>query len=350
MDQRTRERHPHLQRRRVPGGRDLGPGPDAHPRRLRGPAPHGRQGQGPLRRPRGRARDRRGPHAVDGARSPSPRRPSTPASSSATSTSSRRTSSRSRSIRRSPSPRPRSSTSRTSEWDLHGDLTIHGVTRPVTLKTEYNGQTGRPVGRHPRLLLRRDEDRPRGLGPHLERGARDRRLARGQGDQDRHRGRVGPPGRTDAGQRAHRAESGGGDPASGHLRRGCGYWRATHSSRGDRSMNSFGLYILCFAVPLIIGLAVQGWLRSTFARNSRVPVGSGLTGADVARADPRQQRAPERAGPAVEGRPAQRPLRPAVAAACSSPRPCSPDAPSRRRPSPRTRSGTPSSTPGPTRR
>jgi Zn-dependent membrane protease YugP len=48
-------------------------------------------------------------------------------------------------------------------------------------------------------------------------------------------------------------------------------------------MNTLGLYVLCFAVPLIIGLAVQGWLRSTFARNSRVPVGSGLTGADVAR-------------------------------------------------------------------
>ena len=48
-------------------------------------------------------------------------------------------------------------------------------------------------------------------------------------------------------------------------------------------MNTFTLYILCFAVPLIVGLAVQGWLRSTFARNSRVPVGSGMTGADVAR-------------------------------------------------------------------
>jgi uncharacterized protein len=45
----------------------------------------------------------------------------------------------------------------------------------------------------------------------------------------------------------------------------------------------WSLYILCFGVPLIIGLAVQGWLRSTFARNSRIPVGSGMTGADVAR-------------------------------------------------------------------
>jgi Zn-dependent membrane protease YugP len=43
------------------------------------------------------------------------------------------------------------------------------------------------------------------------------------------------------------------------------------------------LYIICFGVPLILGLAVQGWLRSTFSKNSRVPVGSGMTGAEVAR-------------------------------------------------------------------
>ncbi len=48
-------------------------------------------------------------------------------------------------------------------------------------------------------------------------------------------------------------------------------------------MDTLALYVLCFAVPLIVGLAVQGWLRNTFAKNSRVPVGSGLTGADVAR-------------------------------------------------------------------
>ncbi len=32
------------------------------------------------------------------------------------------------------------------DWKIHGDLTIHGVTRPVTLKTEYNGQTADPWG------------------------------------------------------------------------------------------------------------------------------------------------------------------------------------------------------------
>ncbi|HEY5387922.1 MAG TPA: YceI family protein [Thermoleophilia bacterium] len=32
------------------------------------------------------------------------------------------------------------------DWRINGDLTIHGVTKPVTLKMEYNGQTGDPWG------------------------------------------------------------------------------------------------------------------------------------------------------------------------------------------------------------
>ena len=53
--------------------------------------------------------------------------------------------------------------------------------------------------------------------------------------------------------------------------------------KGQRRDMNFTLYIICFLVPFIIGLAVQGWLRSTFARNSQVPISSGRTGADVAR-------------------------------------------------------------------
>jgi len=49
-------------------------------------------------------------------------------------------------------------------------------------------------------------------------------------------------------------------------------------------MNSFSMYLILFGIPLILGLAVQGWLRSTFSKNSRVPVASGKTGAEVARA------------------------------------------------------------------
>jgi hypothetical protein len=42
-------------------------------------------------------------------------------------------------------------------------------------------------------------------------------------------------------------------------------------------------YLLYLIVPLIMGLAVQGWLKRTFAVNSQKPVVSGKSGADVAR-------------------------------------------------------------------
>jgi Zn-dependent membrane protease YugP len=48
-------------------------------------------------------------------------------------------------------------------------------------------------------------------------------------------------------------------------------------------LNNFSLYLVCFIVPLILGLAIQGWLKSTFAANSRKPISSGKSGADVAR-------------------------------------------------------------------
>ena len=32
------------------------------------------------------------------------------------------------------------------DWKINGDLTIRGITKPVTLKTEYNGQTSDPWG------------------------------------------------------------------------------------------------------------------------------------------------------------------------------------------------------------
>jgi uncharacterized protein len=48
-------------------------------------------------------------------------------------------------------------------------------------------------------------------------------------------------------------------------------------------MSGWSLYLVCFIVPFVIGLAVQGWMKNTFARNSQVPVGNGMTGAQVAR-------------------------------------------------------------------
>lgn len=42
-------------------------------------------------------------------------------------------------------------------------------------------------------------------------------------------------------------------------------------------------YVLYFGIPMIIGLAVQAWLKHTFAANNQKPVASGKTGAEVAR-------------------------------------------------------------------
>jgi Zn-dependent membrane protease YugP len=48
-------------------------------------------------------------------------------------------------------------------------------------------------------------------------------------------------------------------------------------------MNNLSLYLVCFIVPFVIGLAVRGWLHRTFNENSQVRVANGLTGAEVAR-------------------------------------------------------------------
>lgn len=48
-------------------------------------------------------------------------------------------------------------------------------------------------------------------------------------------------------------------------------------------MNDWGLYILLLVPTLVIGLAVQWWLKKTFERYSNVDLLSGMTGAEVAR-------------------------------------------------------------------
>ena len=48
-------------------------------------------------------------------------------------------------------------------------------------------------------------------------------------------------------------------------------------------MNDWGLYILLLVPTLLIGLAVQWWLRKTFERYSHIQLLSGMTGAEVAR-------------------------------------------------------------------
>jgi hypothetical protein len=47
---------------------------------------------------------------------------------------------------------------------------------------------------------------------------------------------------------------------------------------------SWGLYIAFLVPPLVLGLAVQWWLKRSFAQQSHVQVMNGMTGAEVARA------------------------------------------------------------------
>jgi Zn-dependent membrane protease YugP len=48
-------------------------------------------------------------------------------------------------------------------------------------------------------------------------------------------------------------------------------------------MGDFGLYLAFMIPPLVIGLAVQAWLKRTFASYSNVELSTGLSGAEVAR-------------------------------------------------------------------
>jgi Zn-dependent membrane protease YugP len=49
------------------------------------------------------------------------------------------------------------------------------------------------------------------------------------------------------------------------------------------AVGGFVLYLAFMIPPLLIGLAVQAWLKRTFAKYSSVQIGSGLSGAQVAR-------------------------------------------------------------------
>ncbi len=47
-------------------------------------------------------------------------------------------------------------------------------------------------------------------------------------------------------------------------------------------MEGFGLYLAFLIPPLVLGLAVQAWLKKSFAQNAAKQVASGLSGAQVA--------------------------------------------------------------------
>ena len=47
-------------------------------------------------------------------------------------------------------------------------------------------------------------------------------------------------------------------------------------------MGGYGLYLVFLIPPLLLGFAVQAWLKKTVSQEMTVPVGNGLTGAQVA--------------------------------------------------------------------
>src|SRR5919109_216840 len=55
------------------------------------------------------------------------------------------------------------------------------------------------------------------------------------------------------------------------------------AGRLPRAVGDFGLYLAFMIPPLVVGLAVQWWLKRTFAKYSNVELSSGLPGARVAR-------------------------------------------------------------------
>ena len=124
------------------------------------------------------------PGQLDGRRSPSRPPASTPAPPTATATSSPPTSSTPTTTPRSPSSPPTSSATATT-WAITGDLTIKGITKPVTIDFERDRLGPGPVRQRPRRLRGRHHRQPQGLGPDLERRARDRRRARLREDQAR---------------------------------------------------------------------------------------------------------------------------------------------------------------------
>ena len=50
-----------------------------------------------------------------------------------------------------------------------------------------------------------------------------------------------------------------------------------------REMSGWGLYFAFLIPPLIIGFAVQAWLKKTVAANMQVAVANGMSGAEIAR-------------------------------------------------------------------
>ena len=79
-----------------------------------------------------------------------------------------------------------------SDWTITGDLTIKDVTKSGHDRVRADRLGPGPLRQRPRRLRGRDHHQPQGLGPHLERRARDRRRPRLRQDQARVR-HLGDP-------------------------------------------------------------------------------------------------------------------------------------------------------------
>ena len=93
------------------------------------------------------------------------------------------------------------------DWAITGDLTIKDVTKPITIDFESTGSAKDPFGNLRDRLRGRGLPEPQGLGPDLERRARDRRRPGVRQDQARvrrlrHRRSDPPPSRRDDSARA----------------------------------------------------------------------------------------------------------------------------------------------------
>ena len=76
------------------------------------------------------------------------------------------------------------------EWKVTGDLTIHGVTKEVTLDVEGPApEVQRPVGECEDGRIGHDQDQSQGFRPGVERGAGDGRRA--GGGRNRHHAGIG---------------------------------------------------------------------------------------------------------------------------------------------------------------
>jgi len=59
------------------------------------------------------------------------------------------------------------------DYELHGELTMKGITRPVSFQVHYEGSVKDPWGKSEGRIQRTGQDQPKGMGIELERSPRN---------------------------------------------------------------------------------------------------------------------------------------------------------------------------------